>query len=282
MSLIAKAVELIKQIAADNSHGYDQTNRWGPDFDCSSLIIWVLEQVGIRVKSAGASYTGNMRSVFLSCGFEDVTAIVNIFTGANLQAGDILLNYKSHTAMYIGNGMIAHASLNERGTTTGGMPGDQTGGEICTRTYYNYPWDCVLRYKENITSVAPPVTSNSVSSANTSNLSQPGVYKVKAGDTLSGIAAAYGIPYQTLASYNGISDPNRIFVGQTIKIPNNEEASAKTESSKKEDAYTVQVGDTLWAISMKVYGNASRVSDIQKLNNLSSIWIYPGQKLKLP
>lgn len=282
MGLIARAVELIKQIAADNSHGYDQVNRWGPDFDCSSLIIWVLQQVGILVKSAGATYTGNMRSAFLNCGFEDVTAKVNIFTGANLQAGDVLLNYKSHTAMYIGNGMIAHASLNERGTTTGGMPGDQTGGEICTRSYYNYPWDCVLRYKEESTSTGSSVTSNSVSSADTSNLRQPSVYTVKPGDTLSGIAVAYGVSYQTLASYNKISDPNRIFVGQEIKIPGVEETGSKDEPLKKEDEYFVQVGDTLWGISMKIYGDASHVSAIQKLNNLTSTWIYPGQKLKIP
>ena len=38
------------------------------------------------------------------------------------------------------------ASINEYGTTTGGQTGDQTGREIYTRGYYNYPWDCVLRY----------------------------------------------------------------------------------------------------------------------------------------
>lgn len=45
------------------------------------------------------------------------------------------------------------------------------------------------------------------------------VYTVKAGDTLSGIAAKYGTTYQKLASYNGISNPNIIHVGQKIKIP---------------------------------------------------------------
>lgn len=44
-------------------------------------------------------------------------------------------------------------------------------------------------------------------------------YTVKRGDTLSGIAARYGTTYQTLAAYNGIKDPNRISVGQVVKIP---------------------------------------------------------------
>lgn len=45
------------------------------------------------------------------------------------------------------------------------------------------------------------------------------VYTVKSGDTLSGIAGKYGTNYQTLAEYNGISNPNLIYVGQEIKIP---------------------------------------------------------------
>lgn len=45
------------------------------------------------------------------------------------------------------------------------------------------------------------------------------VYTVKSGDTLSGIAAKYGTTYQKLASYNGISDPDKIYPGQQITIP---------------------------------------------------------------
>lgn len=43
-------------------------------------------------------------------------------------------------------------------------------------------------------------------------------YIVKAGDTLSGIAAKYGTTYQKLASLNSIANPNLIFIGQKIKI----------------------------------------------------------------
>lgn len=45
------------------------------------------------------------------------------------------------------------------------------------------------------------------------------VYTVKAGDTLASIAWKYNTSYITLAKYNGISNPNRIYVGQKIKIP---------------------------------------------------------------
>lgn len=43
-------------------------------------------------------------------------------------------------------------------------------------------------------------------------------YTVKSGDTLSGIAAKYGTTYTKLASMNGIRNPNKIYVGQKIRV----------------------------------------------------------------
>lgn len=145
---IEKAVTWALQIAQDPAHGYDQTHRWGPDYDCSSLMISAWQQAGVPVKAAGATYTGNMFQAFLRCGFEDVTAEINLNNGTGLQRGDVLLNAQHHTAMSIGGGQIVHASINESGRATGGKSGDQTGREICVRSYYKYSkgWDKVLRY----------------------------------------------------------------------------------------------------------------------------------------
>lgn len=158
MSKITEAVALIKRIAADNTHGYDQAHRWGADYDCSSLVISVWQDVGVPVKSAGATYTGNMRAAFLKCGFTDVTSLINLSSGYGLRAGDVLLNYSSHTAMMVSEHQLVQASINELGTTTGGKTGDQTGREIAERSYYNFPWDCVLRYtKQDEPVVQKPV-----------------------------------------------------------------------------------------------------------------------------
>ena len=146
MGKIKSAVDWAVGIASDSSHGYAQDNRWGPDYDCSSMVISAWEQAGVPVKTKGATYTGNMKKVFLACGFADVTSKVNKSNGSGMQTGDVLLHEKNHTAMFIGNSKIVHASINEKGGIKNGQPGDQTGGEICTRSYYNYPWDCVLRY----------------------------------------------------------------------------------------------------------------------------------------
>ena len=143
MSVINSAVKWAREIAADNSRGYDQSSRWGPNYDCSSFLITAYKKAGLKLES---TYTGNMYSDFLKHGFKDVTASVNKATGSGLETGDVLLNHVNHTAMYIGNGQIVQASINENGKTTGGQTGDQTGKEIYERSYYNYPWDVVLRY----------------------------------------------------------------------------------------------------------------------------------------
>lgn len=148
MSAIESAIQWMETKAKDNAHGYDQTYRWGQkgDYDCSSAVISAWEQAGIKVKSAGATYTGNMLSVFLKCGFSDVTAKVNRATSTGLLRGDVLLNTVHHTAMYCGNGQEVEASINEKRKATGGIPGDQTGKEFLIRSYRNYPWTNVLRY----------------------------------------------------------------------------------------------------------------------------------------
>lgn len=150
-----KAVNYAVAIARDDSHGYDQVDRWGkPNFDCSGLVITAYEKAGVPVKTNGATYTGNMRKVFLKTGFTDVTSKVNLKTTAGMKVGDVLLTEGKHTALYTGNGQLVHASINEKGKATGGATGDQTQKEICVRPYYNYPWGCVLRLSEPDTSAA--------------------------------------------------------------------------------------------------------------------------------
>lgn len=46
---------------------------------------------------------------------------------------------------------IGHSSINENGKVSGGKPGDQTGKEVCTRTYYKHPWHTVIRAKNKTT-----------------------------------------------------------------------------------------------------------------------------------
>lgn len=160
MSKVSDAVAYMVKVANDPKHGYSQTNRWGnpdtkSDYDCSSLVISAYQAAGIPVKDKGASYTGNMYSVFLQCGFKDVTNKINLSSGSGLIAGDVLLNHQNHTAMMVSSTQLGQASIDENGNIYGGKVGDQTGYEIHTRSYYNYPWNVVLRYPETAAKALP-------------------------------------------------------------------------------------------------------------------------------
>ena len=138
-SKIEKALQWAINIANDNSHGYSQSNRWGPDYDCSSFVISALKAAGID--TGNATYTRNMRSNLTAHGFKWIPWS-SISNASNLQRGDILLNEAHHTEFYLGNNkdVASHGYYGHTET------GDQTGREICVSSYYYYPWDGVLRY----------------------------------------------------------------------------------------------------------------------------------------
>ena len=147
--IIDKAVSWIKATAKDNSHGYanEESKRYGPDYDCSSLVTSAWVVAGVKIQLNGTK-TYNMRERYKKAGFKDVTKKVNLKTCEGMQPGDVLVHEGTHTAMYVGNNKMTHARINEKGQMTGGKTGDQTGSEIKTSKYSNMSWNLVLRYVE--------------------------------------------------------------------------------------------------------------------------------------
>ncbi len=137
--VVESAISWAVSIANDNSHGYSQRSRWGPDYDCSSLVISAFRHAGVNV--GAATYTGNMRAQFTQHGFQWIPW-AQIGGTSNLQRGDILLNEKTHTEIYLGGNQNVGAH-SDRGYP---QTGDQTGTEISVSGYYYHPWNGVLRY----------------------------------------------------------------------------------------------------------------------------------------
>ncbi|MCJ2153010.1 LysM peptidoglycan-binding domain-containing protein, partial [Bacillus subtilis] len=60
-----------------------------------------------------------------------------------------------------------------------------------------------------------------------------GTYTVKKGDTLSAIAKEHGVSVANLQSWNNIKDPNKITVGQVLKLTESSGSSKPSSSGKK-------------------------------------------------
>ncbi|EPN9366743.1 LysM peptidoglycan-binding domain-containing protein [Enterococcus hirae] len=91
---------------------------------------------------------------------------------------------------------------------------------------------------------------------------------VQYGETLSSIATKCRTTYQTLASLNGLSNPNMIYAGQVLKV--NEKVSTTR-------TYTVRSGDNLSSIASRLGTTYQALAQRNGLSNPNLI--YPGQTL---
>lgn len=101
------------------------------------------------------------------------------------------------------------------------------------------------------------------------NNSNSTTYTVKSGDTLSGIASKFGTTYQELAQLNRIADPNKIYVGQVLKI----------NGTNYEITYTVKSGDNLTKIAKQFNTTVDNLVSKNGIKDKNKIYV--GQVLKI-
>ncbi len=100
-------------------------------------------------------------------------------------------------------------------------------------------------------------------------ISEGTVYTVKSGDTLYSIAKQYNVSVDDIVNQNNLVS-NNLTIGTKLLIP----------SGKSSDiiVYTVQRGDSLWALANN---HNTTIDDIKRLNNLTSDVLTAGQKLQI-
>ena len=99
-------------------------------------------------------------------------------------------------------------------------------------------------------------------------------YVIQPGDTLSGIAQRFGTTVSALADLNGISDPDKIYAGNTIRVPEN-----GSSGSSGPVYYTIRPGDTLSGIALKYGTTVSALADLNGISNPDKI--YAGSRIRI-
>ena len=138
--------------------------------------------------------------------------------------------------------------------------------------------------------IQPPATPEPVKAT----VDAGNVYVVKAGDSLSKIAAKHGVNARELAELNQIVDANKIRIGQKLLLPDYSKPSqspaadkavaASTKSSSKASGsgatYEVKAGDSLSKIAA---AHGVKTKALMEANNISDAnKIRIGQKLAIP
>lgn len=93
-------------------------------------------------------------------------------------------------------------------------------------------------------------------------------YTVKVGDTLTKISASQKITVNEIMRLNGISNPNKISIGQVLKL-----------EDEKSGTYTVKKGDNLSSIAASL---GCSISDLKSRNEIKNDFLSVGQVLAVP
>lgn len=156
-------------------------------------------------------------------------------------------------------------------SSTGSIPGI-SGNVDLDIGYKDYP--TIIRAAGlNHLSGSSPVPSPSPSPAPSAGYI---TYVIQPGDTLSGIALRYGTTVAALTALNGISDPDKIYAGNTLKVPEN---TSGNSGSSGASYYTIQSGDTLSGIALRF---GTTVAALASLNGISDPdKIYADQTIRI-
>jgi LysM repeat protein len=105
------------------------------------------------------------------------------------------------------------------------------------------------------------------------------VVVVRAGQTLSEIAAANGTTVERLAALNHLADPNRIYVGQRIRVRPASAAPSRSVRRAQPVMHRIVYGETLTGIAAR-YGTTIRALMVRN-HLVDASRIYAGQVLRV-
>ena len=122
---------------------------------------------------------------------------------------------------------------------------------------------------------------------------EPFAYVVEEGDSLGTIAQQFGVSAVSIMEANNLQNPNNVFIGQRLLIPNytppssnannNSETAGNARNGQAGDAgvsHIVQPGETFSGIAQKYGVDANALAEANNIANRNQLRV--GQKLIIP
>jgi len=107
-----------------------------------------------------------------------------------------------------------------------------------------------------------------------------GTYTVQPGDSLSAIAASYGVSLDALVAANSIADPSLIRVGQVLIIPGATTVSGASLPGVPVSLVRAHAGDTIASVAQRFAQDPATISALNGLTTTATL--FPGQPVRLP
>ena len=143
-----------------------------------------------------------------------------------------------------------------------------------------------MPYREGVTAEGAPTPTP-----------EPYRYVVEEGDSLGTIAQQFGVSAVSIMENNNLQDPNNVFVGQVLLIPNYippastasttgesttaaSDATGSVQTAGQAVSHVVQPGETLYGIAQKYGVDANAIAEANNITNRNQLRV--GQKLEIP
>jgi LysM repeat protein len=296
---------------AGRDTGQSRNRHWGKWVVMLAIAVTVMGST-LSIAHADTSYTVQPGDTLTG-----IAARYNVSVDAIVTAN----NLPNRSTIYVGQSLVIPSGTGQQQTTQAatGTYVVQTGDTLSSIALRYGTTTAALELANKLASsviyVGQTLTivpaSYTAPAAPTSIPASGGTYTVLPGDSLSSVAAKFGVARADLAAANGMSPSAYLYVGQVLTIPGaGQQVQAPTPTSVPPTAttvpptaqvpvadtttpqpvvvptqaapgtpvqYTVQAGDTMSSIAAKFN---TTVTNLQSLNNLGNTnYIYVGQVL---
>ena len=275
-----KIDSLVQLALTKNGKPYVRAGSGPNSFDCSGFTMWVYKQFGVDLPHGSVTQFPLGKKVERN----------------DIRPGDLVFFYRSRCVGHVGlvtevdtagHVTFIHASTQKTGVRIDKLESSWYAKTFCgTRRIFECADDTTSRVPvvfEPDTVVAPAVDTVAaapVANPDTTCL----VHRVQKGETLYAISKKYGVTVAEIQRWNNLPSPDRISIGQTLKIYKSGTQTAVSSTPAAQPApkpvyHKIKAGETLGSIAAKYH---TTVSKLQKLNNMgSSTFLREGKMLRV-